>query len=279
MSANFTEIEPEVEIVTNNILSIILKENTEIKAVFEKDESYKPTETPLYINEVCASNNVFVDEVYEDEDWIEIYNASDNDIDLGGLFISDDLTNLRKFRIADSVPALTTVPARGHISLWADKETEQGVTHLGFELPKGRSQTIVLSKEVDGNLVTIDSVSYLPHENGESFARVSYYPESIWNVTSKPTFAKENRFPLTDVENFVSETASVLAYVNPATEKLFVVNAEYGSLFWIVEGNGKVVSSGTWNGDGIDISKVSKGLFVLVINNGRQNIGIKLIKR
>jgi hypothetical protein len=64
-----------------------------------------------------------------------------------------------------------------------------------------------------------------------------------------------------------------------ATEELFVVNAEYGSLFWIVEGNGKVVSSGTWNGDGIDISKVSKGLFVLVINNGRQNIGIKLIKR
>lgn len=279
MSANFTEIEPEVEIVTNNILSIVLKGNTEIKAVFEKDENYKPAETPLYINEVCASNNVFADEAYEDEDWIEIYNASDKDINLGGLFISDDLTNLRKFRIADSVPALTTVPARGYISLWADKETEQGVTHLGFELPKGRSQTIVLSKEVDGNLVTIDSVSYLPHENGESFARVSYYPESIWDITSKPTFAKENRFPLTDVEKLVSETTSVLAYINPATEELFIVNAENGSPFWIVEGNGKVVSSGTWNGDGIDISKVSKGLFVLVINNGGQNVGIKLIKR
>jgi hypothetical protein len=119
----------------------------------------------------------------------------------------------------------------------------------------------------------------LPHENGESFARVSYYPESIWNVTSKPTFAKENRFPLSDVEKFVSETTSVLAYINPATEGLFIVNAENGSPFWIVEGNGKVVSSGTWNGDGIDISKVSKGLFVLVINNGKQNIGIKLIKR
>jgi hypothetical protein len=252
-------------------------EGTDIQVLLTKDEEFKIPR--LFINEVCASNGATLDEFGSAPDWIEIYNASDKDINLGGLFISDDLTNLRKFRIADSVPALTTVPARGYISLWADKETEQGVTHLGFELPKGRSQTIVLSKEVDGNLVTIDSVSYLPHENGESFARVSYYPESIWNVTSKPTFAKENRFPLTDVENFVSETTSVLAYVNPATEELFIVNTENGSPFWIVEGNGKVVSSGTWNGDGIDISKVSKGLFVLVINNGKQNIGIKLIKR
>lgn len=34
-------------------------------------------------------------------DWVEIYNNSDNDLDLGNIYISDDMNNLNKFRLPE----------------------------------------------------------------------------------------------------------------------------------------------------------------------------------
>jgi hypothetical protein len=51
-------------------------------------------ESGIYINEFLASNSVGItDEVGDLEDWIEIYNSNSVPVDIGGMYITDDLLN------------------------------------------------------------------------------------------------------------------------------------------------------------------------------------------
>ncbi len=48
----------------------------------------------LYVNEFLASNDsCYADEHGDYDDWIEIYNAGSAAVDIGGMFITDDLTD------------------------------------------------------------------------------------------------------------------------------------------------------------------------------------------
>src|SRR5687768_16250945 len=68
----------------------------------------------LVINEFMATNQSSIqDEEGKFEDWIEIYNADEKAIDLGGLFISDDKKNKNKFKIPTTEPAKTTIQPGG----------------------------------------------------------------------------------------------------------------------------------------------------------------------
>lgn len=89
----------------------------------------------LYINEFMASNTACCpDENGEFDDWIEIYNAGDTDVDLAGMFLSDDLSNPFMDKISNNDASKTTVPAKGFLVLYADGTTAQGVNHLNFSL-------------------------------------------------------------------------------------------------------------------------------------------------
>lgn len=88
----------------------------------------------LFINEILASN-VFsrVDELEVGElrsDLVELYNAGEEALSLGGLCITDDLEDPCKHALSDAL----SVPAGGHLLLLADGLTELGPTHLGFSL-------------------------------------------------------------------------------------------------------------------------------------------------
>ena len=54
----------------------------------------------LFINEFLASNSsIKTDENGEYDDWIEIYNGTENEINIGGLYITDNLDNVDKYQI------------------------------------------------------------------------------------------------------------------------------------------------------------------------------------
>jgi len=89
----------------------------------------------LYINEFLASNSSTNTDEYGDyDDWIEIYNPGTSAVDLGGMYITDDLSNPTKYQIPDTNAAMTTVAADGFILLWADNEDAQGPLHTNFSL-------------------------------------------------------------------------------------------------------------------------------------------------
>jgi hypothetical protein len=71
------------------------------------------------------------------EDWFELYNPGTNDVDLGGYYLSDTLTNTTQ----SSIPAGTTIPAGGYLLVWAHGAPgENGPAvpdlHVGFSLSK-----------------------------------------------------------------------------------------------------------------------------------------------
>jgi hypothetical protein len=105
-----------------------------LKAVFVQDASL----VPLVLNEVCTSNQQgYADAFGNYGDWVEIYNAGDKDIDLAGMYLTDNASKRTKYQFPYSDIKATTIPAKGHKVIWTDGEQWQGADHASFKLTAG----------------------------------------------------------------------------------------------------------------------------------------------
>jgi hypothetical protein len=91
----------------------------------------------LVINEIMASNKTNLPDpdglADEYDDWIEIYNAGTEAVDMGRFYFSD-AENPFDDRIPGDAPNKTTIQPGGYLLFWADSDTEQGPNHLKFKL-------------------------------------------------------------------------------------------------------------------------------------------------
>ena len=117
----------------------------------------------LLINEIMASNASISDEYGEQDDWIELYNASASAIDINGYYLSDDPATPLAMQFDTSV----LIEAGGFLLLWADGDTEQGKLHLPFKLSAG-GEDLLLSAP-SGELV--DSWSFGVQATDVSYGR------------------------------------------------------------------------------------------------------------
>lgn len=125
----------------------------------------------LYINEFLADNeNDIVDTAGNHEDWIEIYNDDTIAVDIGGLYMTDDLSVPLNWKIPDTLPGETTIQPGGYLRLWADDDTEEGVLHLGFKLGAGGEAIGIVQLE-DTLIHYIDSTTYSAQITDVSFGR------------------------------------------------------------------------------------------------------------
>ena len=128
------------------------------KSPTEVEIKQNPLPGQLVINEFLAINNsANTDEFGEYDDWIELYNGTQNPINIAGMILTDDLEDSIGYKIPGGESTLTTVPSNGYLLLWADNDTSQGILHLGFKL-SGSGESILL-KNVDG-ISIVDSVSF-----------------------------------------------------------------------------------------------------------------------
>lgn len=96
----------------------------------------------LHINEIMTDNDDFLSDKDGDfSDWIEIYNASNQDINLLNYQLSDDETELDKW-IFPSI----TIPPNGFLLVFASNKDDHNITelHSNFKISKS-GETIVLS--------------------------------------------------------------------------------------------------------------------------------------
>ena len=90
---------------------------------------------PIAINEILASNSSIVfDPQFQYDDWVELYNAGDTAVDVGGMHLTDDLAQPTKWQIPAGAPALTTIPAHGYLLIWADGDVSSPGLHASFRL-------------------------------------------------------------------------------------------------------------------------------------------------
>jgi len=129
--------------------------------------------TPLVINEVLASNSGFViDPQGEYDDWIEIYNTGHEAIDIGGMYLTDDLDEPTRWRIPDDNPSATTISAKGYLLIWADEDTADPGLHANFRVSANGDEIGLFDS--DGSTL-IDTIAF-----GEQTTNVSYgrYPDA-----------------------------------------------------------------------------------------------------
>ncbi len=137
----------------------------------------------LYINEFMASNDsAFAGPQGDYPDWIEIYNAGDDAVDLSGYFMADDLADPEAlFEIPSTYPDSVTVPAHGFILFYANKGQESSVLNLNFKLSGGGEQVGLWDPEKN----VLDSITY-----GDQTTDVSYgrYPDGGADWEFMPTY-------------------------------------------------------------------------------------------
>lgn len=176
------------------------------------DNDIAPGYASLHINELIAKpHNTFTDEAGEYDDWIELYNAGSTDINLSGLYISNDAAQPNKFQFT-SGSSLTVLPAGSYKLIWADDSTEQSVLHTNFKLNDSGGFIGIYAQNASSNGIfysLIDSVSYsnmnvdyslaaIP-DGGENFVVTSApspnstnAPLSIHTLKNEPSFACTN---------------------------------------------------------------------------------------
>lgn len=112
----------------------------------------------LLINEICASNyQSYEDEDDEHGDWVEFYNPGNSSVNMGGMYLTDDYSDLTKFQIPTSDPSETTIGGLNHLVFWFDDESYKGLRHANFKLSNSGEQLALVASD---GITIIDSMTY-----------------------------------------------------------------------------------------------------------------------
>ncbi len=159
----------------------------------------------IFINEWMADNTLTLADPADSqyEDWFELYNPGTNAVDVGGYYLTDNLTNKDQFLIPNNGHYL--VPAGGYLLVWADGETGQNSTnradlHAGFALGKGGEAIGLFA--ADGTM--IDAVTFGAQTSNVSEGR---FPNGAANIYSMPT-------PTPRAANIIPNTPPTLAAIS-----------------------------------------------------------------
>lgn len=125
---------------------------------------------PLVLNELMASNTLtLLNPQWQGDhpDWFEIYNPNTIAINLGGMYVTDDLSNFKKYRIPQN-SSLTNIPPKSYLVLFADDTVSLGPLHVAFKLSAAGEQLGLA--DTSGN--PIDSVRFGTQTADISFGRL-----------------------------------------------------------------------------------------------------------
>ena len=176
--------------------------DTEIQAIFTPLHSACLAEagsTPVVVNEVSANNGVAANEFGKRNDWIELYNTTDHDIDLEGMFLTDDPSEPEKYQITKSslsptvnhqLPIVnsTIIPAHGYYIVWADKLDPLRQLHASFKLANSDEESVTLTA---ADHSWSNTLTYSSMNGDESVGR---YPDGGKRtyLMTRPTIAATN---------------------------------------------------------------------------------------
>jgi hypothetical protein len=140
------------------------------------------------INEVSAANTIYANEYWKRNDWIELYNTTDKDIDVEGMYLSDNPEKPKKYQISKGeTKAETTIPAHGFLIIWCDKLDPTSQLHASFKLSAEGGDVLLTAADESW----CDHFVYTEHKGDETVGR---YPDGAADVyvMNIPTIAKPN---------------------------------------------------------------------------------------
>lgn len=135
----------------------------------------------ISINEYMTDNSrVYYDKYGNYYDWVELYNSSNKDINLQNVFITDDESNLNKYKIKDVV-----IKAKGYLIVHMPGEKvnyEDGI-YTDFGLSSNDKKIIISNGKKK-----IDEVEIVYLKENVSYGKV----DNTWKYFTSPTPGSKN---------------------------------------------------------------------------------------
>jgi hypothetical protein len=131
--------------------------HAEAKPLTFRVKAPKTGQSVLVINEIVSENQAVAKDPQGDfDDYIEIANTSDREVDLSGKFLTDSKKNPRKWKF----PKGTKIAADGRLVVWADEDSKakEGL-HANFKLAKGGETIQLIDSDNAGNSI-LDEVKF-----------------------------------------------------------------------------------------------------------------------
>jgi len=127
------------------------------------------------------------------EDWFEVYNPNPQPVAVGGMYLTDDLNSLQKYRI----PPLSFIGINlfGYQRFWADNNVAAGPDHTNFKL-NNSGESLGISA-ADGT--PFDRLSFVSQDLGVSEGRLPDGSSNIVRFPASPTPGDSNFLPLDNV--------------------------------------------------------------------------------
>jgi len=224
--------------------------------------------TGLYLNELSgAAQSEYTDEFGEYEDWIELYNNGEKEVNFGGLYLTDDSDDPTKSRIRQNSPDSTTIQPGSYKVLFADGTPDQGVLHTGFRI-SANGEELGLVQLVGLDTIWLDHVVFGALLQGNSLSRIND-GGVVW-AQQAPTPGYSNQ----SSSVIYPDETQITVYPNPASDNIHIrLGKDAGGKMDVQVVNilGQVdrLSSGIYSGYGqeitMDVSHLEPGVYLLKI--------------
>jgi len=197
-----------------------------------------PTAQPgdVVINEFLAKNNTDTTNEYgNNEDWIELFNMTDNPVDVFGLYLTDDISDPVKF----AFPENSIIQPGSYLMIWADEEdTVSPYLHANFKL-SATGESLMFS---DGAGLVLDSLTFGPQTADISLGRCPN-GSGLFSDLIIPTFGTDNYCPDYITDQDVNDQG-VIVMPNPFRDH-----------FTILSDNPETSSAEIFNSSGLQVAK------------------------
>lgn len=181
----------------------------------------------ISINELLANNTVQLDEYAQSDDWIELYNNSNEIKSLNGLYLTDDIAIPNKW----AFPADVSIAPHDFLIIWADDDQWQVIHHTNFNL-----SSLGGSLYLTNGSQTLDHVTY-----GSQSANISYgrFPNGTGAFQPmSTTFNADNSGTIDTKESHEDNT---MIFPNPFNESLRIRSDESLNAIIIYDGIGNMI--------------------------------------
>jgi hypothetical protein len=164
----------------------------------------------VIINEFLTINSDFYhDSNGESDDWIELYNTTSSAINLSGMYLSDDATDLTLWPF----PLGTIIPANSYLIVWCDDDIEQSGLHTNFKLSSLNGVVIFGNGALAFSQVPYgfqsSNISYARCPDGGTSFNFVYPTPNANNNCSAGVNELGNSFELSLFPNPVNETLTI----------------------------------------------------------------------
>jgi len=236
-----------------------------------------PLELPInnqdvVINEFMAQNaegSLWFDQDNENDDWVELYNNTANDISLKNYFLSDSQSFIHKWEFPEDAIIL----ANSYLIVWTDKDPQQEGLHTKFNLDKDGDELFL--SYLDGTI--IDSVDFNEEQaENQSLSRIPNGTGEF--IVADVTFNAENTNANASVTDFA--TKGIMMYPNPASVDLKIdFKNTIASEIVIYDLLGRVVYNTNNNKENIniDLSNWNSGVYLVRFISEDYNVSQRII--